>query len=101
MGRVKLRCGDSAPLSEGNSHVHHVLVDKVSRQVLGHEISGIGCPAHLHELNDLSEVLLLQPESSDIQVPDPPNATPLEDAQGGTCIHMETCPQLDPEIGCE
>ena len=101
MGRVKLRCGDSAPLSEGNSHVHHVLVDKVSRQVLGHEISGIGCPAHLHELNDLSEVLLLQPESSDIQVSDPPNATPLEDAQGGTCIHMETCPQLDPEIGCE
>ena len=101
MGRVKLRCGTSSPLTDINAHVHQILFNEFPCQMLNREISGIGCPTHLYELNDFAEMLLLQPKRSGIKVSNSLNATPLEDAQGGASIHAETCQQLDPEIGRE
>jgi hypothetical protein len=49
--------------------------------VLGHQIGRIARPEHLGELNDSTELLLLEPEHSNVEVSYSPDSLSLEDAE--------------------
>jgi len=89
---------DRSSLAEVVSEHFSVLIQRLLTEVLGHQVRRVARPEHLGELDYPPELLFLEPQYSDVEMSNSPDALSLKDTECCGGVDMESNSQLDAEV---